>query len=155
MTAACLILRSPHMQQVDNSCSKWQKPSNSNLKCNVDAAVFESMSKLSFPFDHRSLSFREAFSWLKELHFDDIIVETDALAVINAISNNVVVDSSFGLIIADCISLVKEIPKCKVTFVCVNQVAYTLAQASCSMSGLGEWFDTPRAFILDVMGVDD
>ena len=104
-----------------------------------------------------ALSFREALGWLKEVGMSLVLLESDALVVINAIKHCKVDDACFGLIIADCISLLKEIPNCSVSFVrrSTKQVAYVLARASVSMSGLGVWHLDPPALIVDVLKLDN
>ena len=58
--------------------------------------------------------------------------------MVNAIKHFKVDDACFGLISADYISLLKELPDCSVSFVrkLANQVAHVLDMASVSMSGL-------------------
>ncbi|XVF52569.1 hypothetical protein PTKIN_Ptkin05aG0029000 [Pterospermum kingtungense] len=90
------------------------------------------VSSVLIPSIAEALSFREALSWLKSLHFSSVIVESDAVSVVNALKNNLINDSCFALIITDCISLVKEISGCSVVDVrqSANQVAHSLARAS-------------------------
>ncbi|KAK2636706.1 hypothetical protein Ddye_031498 [Dipteronia dyeriana] len=64
-----------------------------------------------------AFSFREALSWLKAHSFSKVIMETDALKVVQALKSRVSDPNYFGLIIDDCNVLLKEIPDCTVCFV--------------------------------------
>lgn len=51
------------------------------------------------------LSIRDALNWLKSMgFFFSIILEYDSLIAVNVILENVVDNSYFGIIVADCIS---------------------------------------------------
>ena len=54
-----------------------------------------------------------------------VLLESNALVVVNAIKHCKVDDACFGLIIVDCISLLKEISNCSVSLIkrSMNQVA--------------------------------
>lgn len=54
-------------------------------------------------------------------------------------------EAIFGIIVQDCVNLLKHINPVLVRFVyrSTNNVAHTLAKAAYSMSGGGEWFDNP------------
>ncbi|XVF84217.1 hypothetical protein PTKIN_Ptkin17bG0008000 [Pterospermum kingtungense] len=87
-----------------------------------------------------AMSFHEALSWIKALHFESVILESNALVVVNAV-NKVAADASWaGLLVDDCISLVKETPRCTVSFVhrSANQMTHSSARTSVSISGLRE-----------------
>ena len=142
---------------------KWFRSPDGWLKCNVDVEVFQACgiigscdvlhdyhgsfvaarsnvqhSNMLTPFVAKALSFREALSWLKEVGMSSVLLESNAFVVVNAIKHCKVDDTCFGLISADCISLLKEIQNCSVSFVrkSTNQVAHVLYRASVSMSGL-------------------
>ncbi|XP_073137691.1 uncharacterized protein [Henckelia pumila] len=148
----------PRTQQSD---SKWIKPPRQFLKCNVDAAIFNSPPRMRFGciirdsvgeavaavhgcfpgvFDPRTaeaLSIREALSWLKDLSYSNIMVESDALTLIEALKKRSPDDSYVGLIIEDCRFLALELNSCSFIFVrrSANQTAHTLAKAAGSLSG--------------------
>ncbi|XVF82038.1 hypothetical protein PTKIN_Ptkin16aG0010900 [Pterospermum kingtungense] len=171
------------MQQDDmRTVDKWTGPPSGWLKCNVDASVVHSTSVIGsgcvirdshgsftatravsqqcsilYPSVAEAISFREAFSWLKDLRMESVIVETDALVVVNAVQYGLTTDSYFGMIIDDCISIIKEIPYYKVSFVrrSVNRVSHVLARASVSMFGLRVWHLVPPNFICDVLNNDN
>ena len=67
------------------------------------------------PFVAKALNFREALSWLKEVGMSLVLLEYDALVVINAIKHCKADDACFDLIITDCISLLKELPNCSIS----------------------------------------
>ena len=86
-----------------------------------------------------------------------MLLESDALVMVNAIKHYKVNDACFDLIIADCISLLKEIPNCSISFIrtLANQVALVLARASVSIPGLGVWHLYPLILIVDVLKLDN
>ena len=96
-------------------------------------------SNVLTPSVAEDLSFREALSWLTEVGMSSVLLESNALVVTNFIKQCKIDDVCFGLIIAYCISILKEIPNCSVSFVrkSANQVAHVLARAYVSMFGLG------------------
>ncbi|XP_073126761.1 uncharacterized protein [Henckelia pumila] len=167
----------PRTQQSD---SKWIKPPRQFLKCNVDAAIFNSPPRMGFGciirdsmgeaiaavhgcfpgvFDPRTaeaLSIREALSWLKDLSYSDIMVESDALTLIEALKKRSPDDSYVGLIIEDCRFLALELNSCSFVFVrrSANQAAHTLAKAAGSLSGR-EGRVIPSPSLVSVVVVQD
>ena len=156
-------MKSPHETRSSVDV-KWSRLPDRWLKCNVDAGMFQVCgiigsdvvlcdchgsfvtarsntwySSVLTPSVAEALSFREALSWLKEVGMSLVLLESNALIVINAIKHCKVDDACFGFIIADCISLSKEILNCSISFVrrSVNQVAHVLARTFVSMSSLG------------------
>ena len=116
----------------------------------VAARLNAQYSNVLTPFVIEALSFREILSWLIEVGMSSMLLESDALVVINTIKHCKVDDAYFGLIIADFISLLKEIPNCSISFVrrSAKQVAHVLARATISMSGLGVLNLDPPALIV-------
>lgn len=55
------------------------------------------------------ISCREALSWIKELGFHSVVVESNSLVVFGAINHSWIDSFMFGMIIAYCLSIVKEI----------------------------------------------
>ena len=82
-----------------------------------------------------------------------MLLESDSLVVDNAIKHCKVYDACFGLIIADYISLLKQIPNYSISFGrrSVNQVAHVLVRAYVSMSSFGVWHLDPPTLIVDVL----
>ncbi|XP_073128662.1 uncharacterized protein [Henckelia pumila] len=134
------IFNSPPRTQQSNS--KWNKPPMQFLKCNVDAAIFNSPPRMGFRcvFDPRTaeaLSIREALTWFKDLSYSDIVLESDALTLIEALKNRSPDDFYVGLIIEDARFLALELNSCSFAFVrrSANQAAHSLARAAGSLSG--------------------
>ncbi|XVF67200.1 hypothetical protein PTKIN_Ptkin10aG0101400 [Pterospermum kingtungense] len=82
--------------KVPSECSdlKWQRPLPGVLKCNVDAGVFQAMGKVGFG-----------------------CVIMDSNGGFAVVRKNKVDNSSFDLVISDCISIVKKISNYAVFFV--------------------------------------
>ncbi|XP_073120315.1 uncharacterized protein [Henckelia pumila] len=172
------IFNNPPRTQQSNS--KWNKPPRQFLKCNVDAAIFNSPPRMGFRciirdsmgeaiaavhgcfpgvFDPRTaeaLSIRKALSWLKDLSYSDIMVESYALTLIEALKKRSPDDSYVGLIIEDCRFLALELKSCSFAFVrrSANQVAHSLARAAGSLSGR-KGRVVPFAFLVFVVVVSD
>lgn len=83
---------------------------------------------------------REALSWIKNLGFHSVVVESDCQAVANDILCAKTPGSLHGMLVADCIQLLSKIPSCRISFVSrsANHIARTLARASVFMSGPSE-----------------
>ena len=64
--------------------------------------------------------------------------------------------SSLGLIIWDCIDLLRTIPDCSVIFArrSSNFAAHFLARGASSESGLGVWVKNPSVSIMDVISCE-
>ena len=150
------------------------------MKCNIDAVIFQQegfmgygwvlrddermviaakngvMNGLVDPAMAEAMSCREALSWLKSLNISKVIVESDALQVINCLNGDHSDKSYFGNIIDDCKILSKDLGVCLFKFVrrSANQVAHTLAKATGSMSDRGVWFYNHPQFLSHVIDVD-
>ena len=158
----------------------WLRPEIGWLKCNIDAAIFQHggfmgygwvlrddegtmiaakngvMNGLVNPAMAEAMSCREALSWLKSLNIDKVIVESDALQVINSLNGEHGDKSYFGSIINDCKILSKDFGVCLFQFVkrSANQVAHMLAKATGSMSDRGTWFYNHPQFFSNVIEFD-
>ena len=84
---------------------------------------------------------REALSWLKHMQLPRVIVEMDSQMVYKALKSTSLYASPFAMLIADCQKLVSNMVNLKLSFVkrSANSVAYSVARASCSMSGPTVW----------------
>ncbi|XP_073132699.1 uncharacterized protein [Henckelia pumila] len=116
-----------NLQATQLSCvSTWQRPPEHFLKCNVDAAVHTSPPHVGFgciirdshgivlaatqgrmhgnydPAMAEALAIREALSWIRNLHLSSIIMESDALLIIEALNSTEPDFSNVNLIIEDC-----------------------------------------------------
>lgn len=103
----------------------------------VDASFGNIVGSFS-PTLAEALSIREALSWLLSLHFSNIVIESDALVVIQALNNPVPDSSSLGVIVEDCKFLARNFSSCHFVFVyrSANQAAHALATEAVSLSGL-------------------
>lgn len=118
--------------------AKWTRPPENYVKCNVDAGLFTNQGKIGSgmllrdyhgtflaakscwqrcsvlePFLAEAISLREALSWLKDLCVHSILIESDSLSVVSTIKRGRIDDTMFGMLIADFVKLIKEIPCCK------------------------------------------
>ncbi|XP_073119607.1 uncharacterized protein [Henckelia pumila] len=140
--------------------SSWTKPPINFVKCNVDAAVFKDPPRMGYGCIIRdssgvvikaicgcfpgiftsimaeAMSIREALSWLKELNISNVIVESDALLVVNAFHSSAIDVSGVGLLMEDCRFLASELLSCSLSFVyrSANQAAHRLARSARSLS---------------------
>ncbi|XP_073315833.1 uncharacterized protein [Primulina huaijiensis] len=154
-SAGCLI-------SVQFGLRQRKKPPDNVIKCNVDAAVFESSWRFDYgciarnyqgvvidasygtlpgqfsPTIVETLSIREALSWIKTLDCPDIIIESDVLLVIEVLNSSKLDYTSLSLIVRYCNLLVREFSICQFDFVfrLANQATHTLARKAASMSDL-------------------
>lgn len=150
------------------------------LKCNMDASLFSYPFKSGYgcviqdeygqfvaslqgttmgkhsPILAEALSIQEAFSWLKNLQVREVVVESDSQSLINALNQNDVDFSSFGLVIENCKTMQKVFNHCSFVFVrkSVNRVAHCLAKEACYVSGQDIRVSYPPPFIFDVLEMD-
>lgn len=86
----------------------------------------------------------EAFSWVLTRRNQRCIMETDSQVLVAA-CNGGPGEAIFGVIVDDCIKLLKHINSVLIRFAyrSANSVTYALAKVTYSMSEGGEWFDSP------------
>ncbi|CAI9777924.1 unnamed protein product [Fraxinus pennsylvanica] len=159
---------------------QWHPPVAGSLKINIDAAIFENQERaglglvirddrgsfiaakvipvrgITDPLIAEVLGVREALSWLK-VRFPEVqIIEMDALLVYNALQQNKVDNSYFGLLIEDCRLLASDMPNIKFSWVrrSANQVAHILAKAASSFHDTIEWSYFSPLFISNVLLAD-
>ncbi|KAK3187952.1 hypothetical protein Dsin_027513 [Dipteronia sinensis] len=111
---------------------------------------------LGGPFDAgfaEALSFREALSWLKAHSFSKVIMETDALKVVQALKSQASDPNYFGFIIDECKVFLKDTIDCNVCYVrrSTNNAAHSLAHASCSVSDVHVWGSVPPHFLCNAL----
>ncbi|XP_073129262.1 uncharacterized protein [Henckelia pumila] len=145
------------IQQISTA---WCPPPSCFFKCNVDAALFTDPPRIgvgciicyssgavisdmcgSLPGSFSSiiaeaLAIREVLKWINELNLSKVIVESDALVVVEALRSTIQDVSSLGLILEYCSSLASELHS-SFSFVrrSANQMAHSLARSSGSLSG--------------------
>lgn len=124
----------PRSSQVPENISKGA-PAAGTLKVNIDAvcmlsgttcwgmivrndvaAVSYAATLKVYPMLVETLGLRWALSWLKEQHFDEVIIETDAEQVVNCLKNQIKV-SEISNVILDCLALLAEMEQVSVSIV--------------------------------------
>ena len=103
-----------------------------------------------------ALSCRAALQLLQVNKASKVIVETDSLLLASVINNLDSYFSSLGLIIQDCIDLLRTIPDCSVIFArrSMNFIAHFLARRACLESGLSVWVENPPVSIIDAISFE-
>ncbi|TYI33257.1 hypothetical protein ES332_A04G120600v1 [Gossypium tomentosum] len=96
------------------SNGRWIRPNQDCLKCNVDAmmhatAFIQGFSYL-FPFTldpcmAELLAIQEILLWLKDEHFDNVLIELYCKYAIAALCLSTLNFSEFGVILQDCVML--------------------------------------------------
>ena len=101
------------------------------------------------------IGLKEALSWVIAQGYTHCVFETDSYALADA-CNGSPRRALFGTIVMDCVHLIKHINPVLVKFVYhyANIVAHVLAQATCSMTDIGEWYVTPHNFLMCVLELD-
>lgn len=132
----------------------WIRPSEGVVKCNVVAAVVDLFSCFGYgcvvhnsfgvvldaifgkfrgsfcPSLAEAISIREALSWMHNLGYSNVVVESDVMVVIDALNNTISISSSLGLIVDDCKSLVRIFLSCQfvLAYRSENQAVHALAR---------------------------
>uniref|UniRef100_A0A803PI90 RNase H type-1 domain-containing protein n=1 Tax=Cannabis sativa TaxID=3483 RepID=A0A803PI90_CANSA len=132
----------------------WTKPEENSIKINVDAATFEQENKYGFGIvacNHLGdlitalsgcyggnfaaefievMAIKEALSWVKGQHWEQVIIETDSLISVQAIRSQQKMFSTFGLIVADCKVLLCTLHNVQLLFIkrLANRVAHYVAR---------------------------
>ncbi|XP_060969468.1 uncharacterized protein LOC133036755 [Cannabis sativa] len=140
---------------ISNSNS-WRKPNVFTVKVNVDGATFETQHKFGFGCVARDshgrlleaisgsrwgcvsaeiaevIGIKEALSWIKRKGWDAVVLESDALVVVQAINSSVHMPSQFGLLVEDCRTILSTLNNVLVSFVnrSANKAAHCVAKAS-------------------------
>ncbi|XP_074327392.1 uncharacterized protein LOC141665308 [Apium graveolens] len=128
----------------------WLKPPAGWIKVNVDVAC-------SFqPKEAETLRLKEALSWTKEWRTTKCVFESEAKLLADAVQGTRGA-SFFDSIVEDCNKLIKYFDEVLLVFIhrSMNQVAYLLARAACSMSGLLEWNTRAPYFITCTLAFEE
>lgn len=153
----------------------WQRPVEGWVTCNVDASFNQQSGQGSFGCILRDemgsfiagyggklggveeakmaevLGFREAISWVRRLRIDNVFIELDSLAVVNAF-RKLRDESYFGSIVEDCRVMITDLRSYSVYFIrrSANIAAHTIAREAYSLSNREEWFSVP-SFLINVL----
>lgn len=83
------------------------------------------------------IGIKEALSWIEGHQWQNVIIETDSLACVQAINSEFHIPSRFGLLVHDCRGLLSNMCNVILEFVkrSANRSAHSLARSSCFSSG--------------------
>lgn len=149
-------------QEIENGdgATSWVKPEKDEFKVSVDAAIFSESLKYGVGFIARNdkgevmqgasklfdgvirpehteaIAVKEALSWVKEKDWRRVVINSDCLAVVQAIRSNVILSSSFGQVITECRMMLRDL-NIELFFVkrSADMAAHYLARESCSFPG--------------------
>ncbi|XP_019186462.1 PREDICTED: uncharacterized protein LOC109181162 [Ipomoea nil] len=154
---------------------RWTPPPHGAMKCNVDAATFDTgasfgavirdhggtliaaksgwLEGIDDPFLAEVLAAKEALSWMKTQGQANWFLESDCLNFCNAFNSCNVNLSYVGLIVKQCLSIATDMGSVKVVHAkrTANRVAHELARATVSEAVSGEWNMIPPTCIVDVL----
>ena len=107
------------------------------------------------PREAEAIAMKEALSWVINRGYMQCVFETDSYVLADA-CNGSPGRSLFDIIVRDCVELSKHISQVLFSFAyrSANNVAHVLAQATCSMSDVGEWCVTPPNFLVHALELD-
>ncbi|KAM6561917.1 hypothetical protein CsatB_021915 [Cannabis sativa] len=137
---------------------RWCAPNANEIKVNVDASIFEGSHAYGYGIVARNehgfmieglsrlchgivrpelaeaIGVREALSWIKDKRWQQVVLETDCLVVVQAIRNPTHMISLFGDVIKECQNLLVNLRGVTISFVkrSANLVAHTIARAAIS-----------------------
>ncbi|KAM6569605.1 hypothetical protein CsatB_017590 [Cannabis sativa] len=144
------------IDDINNVSERWRKPFLNMVKINVDSAIFQEENKFGFGLVARDHSCRlieavsgsrfgavhpgvaevigvkEALSWIKRKQWSNVVVETNALVVVQAIKGSVNMPSQFGMLVRDCRDLMATLNNVSLCFVkqSANKAAHCVARGS-------------------------
>ncbi|KAL8094911.1 hypothetical protein AgCh_036428 [Apium graveolens] len=139
-----------------DGAEKWVKPQQHTVKITVDAAIFEEIpatgmgliardhtggllwaktklvQELMHPSMAEAVAIKEALSWLKNLGWESVIIESDCLVAIQSIRSSIKMRSRFGRVIEECRKMVEDSNNTKLYFIkrSANRSAHELARMS-------------------------
>jgi ribonuclease HI len=135
---------------------RWCKPAVGELKCNVDATIFDQLvgygigicirdEKGEFvkakllrketcipPQETEAIGLYEALFWLRELGIQCVTIKLGCKSVVDGVVGNLTNVAEYGTIIKKCKTLLNCLQNFKISFIRrqTNLVAHTLARAS-------------------------
>ncbi|XP_063943440.1 uncharacterized protein LOC108208212 [Daucus carota subsp. sativus] len=138
----------------------WVRPKKDVVKITIDAALFAESSKYGIGLLARddkgdviqgrsevfqgvvlqefaeAIAVKEALSWVKGREWREVVVESDCLAVVQAIRSNVDMRSPFGSLIMECRLMISEL-NIDLCFIrrSANMAAHCIVRESCSFPG--------------------
>ncbi|KAM6542489.1 hypothetical protein CsatB_006936 [Cannabis sativa] len=148
------------INDINNVDERWKKPNANMVKINVDGAIFQEQNKFGYgcvardsngslletisetrlgvvkPEIAETIGIKEALSWIERKQWPSVVIETDALMVVQAIHSSILMPSQFGLLVDDCRVLLSSLNNVSLKFVkrSANRAAHCLARESCFSS---------------------
>ncbi|KAL8112546.1 hypothetical protein AgCh_020025 [Apium graveolens] len=79
-----------------------------------------------------AIAVKETLSWLKAMQWDNVVIESDCLVVVQSIRSSVQMRSKYGHIIEECKRMLKEFNNIELYFIkrSANRSAHELARMS-------------------------
>ncbi|XP_074362405.1 uncharacterized protein LOC141702670 [Apium graveolens] len=151
----CSSASSRYVVQGDGAFS-WVRPQGNSIKVMVDAALFANRKEYGLGVVARdsdgkvvvartrcfsgkvaaefaeALAIKEALSWIKEYDWQEVVLESDCLAAVQAVRSKVEMRSSFGLVVEECRREIRLSNIISLLFIkrSANTVAHCIARAS-------------------------
>ncbi|XP_060965704.1 uncharacterized protein LOC133034606 [Cannabis sativa] len=148
------------VNDINNACERWRKPVFNTVKVNVDGAIFEAENKFGVGCVARDsngclittlsvsrfglvkaeiveiIGIKEALRWIKKKQWTNVVIETDALVVVQAINSSILMPSQFRLLARDCHEMLSSFTSVYLIFVkrSANKAAYCVTRGSCYLS---------------------
>lgn len=139
-----------------DGASSWVKPQSYIVKVTVDAATFKDREEFGLGLVARDsnggliqakavlhhgtvvpelaevMAVKEALSWVEQMRWEKVILETGSLVTVQAIRSRVYMRSPFGLIVEECRRKIEQLNNFYLYFIrrSANMVADHLARAS-------------------------
>lgn len=149
----------PHIE--GDGATVWVKPLPNTFKVSVDAAVFEDRGGVGFglvardsdglliearavvhshlvtPMLAETMAIKEALSWIDRTPWQQVTIEFDCLAVVQAIRGTTHMRSHFGQLVEECRVLMERLNNISLFFVkrSANTVTHKLVRESYDYSG--------------------
>ncbi|XP_074322967.1 uncharacterized protein LOC141659927 [Apium graveolens] len=93
-------------QDIENGdgATSWVKPEKDKVK--GASKLFDGVIR---PEHAEAIALKEALSWVKEKGWRRVVINSDCLAVIQAIRSNVILSSPFGQVITECRMMLRDL----------------------------------------------
>uniref|UniRef100_A0A803NJ40 RNase H type-1 domain-containing protein n=1 Tax=Cannabis sativa TaxID=3483 RepID=A0A803NJ40_CANSA len=107
-----------------------------DLGGNFIEAISSSRCGLVQPKIAEMIRVKEDLSWIKGKCWSDVVIESDALVVVQAVNSSIKMPSQFRMLVRDCLSLLSSLNNVSLSFVkrSTNRAAHLVARGSCFMS---------------------
>lgn len=95
----------------------------------------------------------KALSWVKDMSSQNIVIESDALLVVNALKNNLIYQLEVGSTLEACQTKLREHSSIKIKHIkkLANRAAHIMARVSCTLNGCNVFRSLPKCLLETIL----